>query len=345
MSDLFLSYPGTPPQLHAGIEAYLTQRLNRCRHAFAYISLHGIAALIHPLMANSVYARARKEWVVGLHNGVTEPAALDDLAAMANTTVRVYSASGRIDRRALHAQEKMHAKVICLMRSGGSLSISGSANLTGAALSTRCSNYECVSSLELDRRRSSLFNSWYSRMWRESIPVTSKVITQYSGLRKDFLSRHRIILPRLDDTPAVNWESWTHFWIEAGAMSGGDRNQVEFGPSLATFFGPLARSTRNLRIRFGQVERSDRPLSFKTTQWGTEIWRLSLITSSQGGPSYPGKVIHFTKSSDENGELFLLDLAAPDSREASEWRNVANRKGTIGCTGTGSPDDREFGVY
>ena len=128
-------------------------------------------------------------------------------------------------------------------------------------------------------------------------------------------------------------------------MSGGDRNQVEFGPSLATFFGPIARSTRNLRIRFKNVERSDRPLSFKTTQWGTEIWRLSLITSNQGGPIYPGMIIHFTKTRDEHGQLILLDVAPPSLKKASAWRDAANRRGTIGCTGTGSPDDREFGVY
>src|SRR5262249_4309547 len=155
------------------------------------------------------------------------------------------------------------------------------------ALSTGCLNYEATASLELDRQRSSIFADWFARMWRESIPLTPSVIARYGALRNQFLARHRIVLPRLDDAPGANWGSREQFWIEAGAMSGGDRNQVEFGPSLATFFGPVERSTRRLRMRFGNVERSDRPLAFKTTQWGTEIWRLSLITSNQGGPPYP----------------------------------------------------------
>lgn len=346
MNELLLSTPGAPPRIREVAEQYLaTSRISQCSHAFAYASLHGVAALIHPLLSHASYERARKEWIIGIHHGITEPAALDDLAQMRNSRIRIFSPSGRMDRRSLYATEKMHAKIIILAGADGSMAICGSANLTGAALSSTCVNYECVSSLRFATSRPSTFQPWFNRMWRESIRVTPRVVNHYSKLRKEFLARHRIILPRVDDSTEVSWAERKHLWIEAGAMSGGARNQVEFGPALAAFFGPIARSTRHLRIRFRAIERNDRPLSFKVTRWGTKIWRLSLITASQGGPSYPGSIIHFKKASDDHGELFLLDSAAPHSVKARKWRDTANRRGTIGCTGTGSPDDREFGIY
>jgi hypothetical protein len=189
------------------------------------------------------------------------------------------------------------------------------------------------------------YENWFQDLWGESIAASSPLIDKYSQLRERFLRDNRVILPQLDEMPQAEITMRQHLWIEAGAMSGGDRNQIEFGYALVPFFGSLVRGHRNLKLKWRGIVRQDRPLSYKVTQWNTEIWRLSMITSSQGGPSYPDKIIHFTKESDPQGDVFVVDVAESGSSKARLWRNLTSRTGTLSMTGLGAGSAREYGVY
>lgn len=344
-SQIMLSSPRNPPPFTAALQRFLTHgSCTEGRHVFAYVSLAGIEDSIGRLATMAAYAGIPKHWIVGIHNAITEPVAIDLLVSSPGTSIRVFSSSGKIDLAALSGAEKLHAKTVYLNGKNEDLIVVGSSNMTRAALGTECTNYEAMTSvtLAIARERKSFVN-WFDGIWRLSLPVNASLIDKYSTLRDEFIKTNRVVLPRLDEMPLAAISRRSHLWIEAGAMSGGDRNQIEFGPSLAPMFGPLRRGSVNLRLRWRGHEYGDRPLSYKVTQWGTEIWRFSLITSNQGGPAYPGKIIHFTRQTDETGEYFVLDVASPGSAKASEWRRLAGRVGTIAWTGLGA--GREYGVY
>jgi hypothetical protein len=124
-------------------------------------------------------------------------------------------------------------------------------------------------------------------------------------------------------------------WIEAGAMSGGSRNQLELPDWLASFFDRRTRrhhrfATRlpNGRLRNGQLAHRGQLYG----QW-TDIWRLGLPTQAKGAPSYPGTVVRLDKVGIGKGRVYELSVAPPGSRVAREWKHRAKRTGWIGSTG------------
>jgi HKD family nuclease len=346
-TNLFLSQPGNPPAYGDSLRLFLSR--NACSEArcvFAYASLAGISESIGPVLFHQEFASIGKKWILGIHNGITEPAAIESLAGHSNSSVRLFSPTGKMNEAALFGREKFHPKAICLTGGPKSLIIIGSANLTRAAIGSASLNFEAGTQIKTNQRSfETQFRSWFERAWRESIIATPRIIEKYSRIRQSFLSAHKLAAFNLDDVPLDAIGKRAHLWIETGAMSGGDRNQIEFGPTLAQFFVPLVRGTINMRILWKGIMSEDRPLSYKVTQWGTEIWRLSLITSSQGGPSFPDRVICFSRQHDDHGTYFEIELAPPNSQKVANWKMMANRFGTIAMTGTGVGSAREYGTY
>src|SRR5262245_1417197 len=87
------------------------------------------------------------------------------------------------------------------------------------------------------------------------------------------------------------------FWIEAGSMSGGSGNQIEFANELAEFFDDRGREEEIVTVRLPGGQTYSRPLTYRGTDYGqwTDIWRLGLPTSSMGAPEYAGRVIKFDR--------------------------------------------------
>jgi len=346
-TKLQLGKPGEPPGMKTAVETFLGHgHCTAVQCAFAYISLAGLRESIGPLLQQNAHRDIAKKWVIGIHNGITEPAAIEVLTRHPNSTVRIYSPTRGISSAALFSGEKLHAKALCLTGNGSHLFILGSANLTRAAIGRHSINYEAGALLKTgDRAMYAAYNGWFRTLWGESIVASSAIIDKYSQVRERFLRDNKVVLPRLDEVPQYEMAMRQSLWIEAGAMSGGDRNQVEFGPALASYFGNLFRGHRNLRMQWHSVIRADRPLSYKVTKWNTEIWRLSMITSNQGGPLYPGQIIHFTKKHDGQGKYYSVEVAETNSPKARLWRRLANRTGTLAMTGSGAGSAREYGVY
>ncbi|MGA3110370.1 MAG: hypothetical protein ABSD99_13140, partial [Candidatus Bathyarchaeia archaeon] len=88
---------------------------------------------------------------------------------------------------------------------------------------------------------------------------------------------------------------------------------------------------------------TDRPLTHKVTQWGTDIWRLGLPTSRHGGTSYPAGIVLLTKQRDKKGLYFRLDVASSNSPRARRWRAHANRSGNLARTS--GPEGRLYGLF
>ena len=282
----------------------------------------------------------RKQWIIGLHHGITEPKALERVRALPNSSLRVFAGSRSLNLASLFAGQLFHAKIILITSLRRSLGqpphfVASSANLSDAALGASARNYEAgvaLSGAEVSRLSSRLAAEWWARAWRDSLPVTDGLLDRYTKLRDRLVDRNPDMLMGMDPPSLPDLQDAEMLWIDAGAMSGGSRNQVEFNEELAAFFGPPRRTTRHLRIRANGNEWDDRPLAHKVTTFGVNIWRLSLPTLTAGGFNYPGTVIRFQKGSDSAGLYFSLSTADFGGSRARRWRALAHRQGYVGMT-------------
>lgn len=130
-------------------------------------------------------------------------------------------------------------------------------------------------------------------------------------------------------------------WIEAGDMSGGSRNQVEFDDDLAGFFSktlPSIGESIDLAIDVTGKKWHDCGLAAKRTSFGVTIYRLNLPTAAKGGWDYPGTILRFETS---GGRYFMVTVAERGSAEHLSWIEASRANGTL--TRTGGGGGREFG--
>lgn len=293
-----------------------------------------------------MWEQSRKDWLVGVYHGITEPAAVRRLRALPNSSVRLFLGGRTVSLKGIASGPAFHAKVISfseLADDALSCLITSSANLTGAALGAHPSNYEGALALSgaIDPAVEGDFYRWWSTAWGRSIKASDDVVKAYARYRSEFLLRNPDAISGLDQPGLCGVGDASALWIDAGAMSGGSRNQVEFNRTLASFFGSPKRKRRILTITFGNNTWSDRPLSPKTTTFGVDIWRLSLPTPDQTGIEYAGKILFFRKRLTGRSMNFRLDVADSESRKHKRWRTQANDLGYLGRTS----GNRMFGYY
>jgi hypothetical protein len=181
------------------------------------------------------------------------------------------------------------------------------------------------------------FNNWWQRAWTESLPLSTSLIDDYARARAILLRKNPDLARFIETSKRQGPEFGSTLWIEAGKMSGGVRNQVEFSEGLAPFFGAVERRTHCPPIRFdGRVWR-DRPLSYKKTTFSVDIWRLSLPTKVV---DYADRVLRFRRLSDARGVVFELQVADFGSAAARRWKRASESHGHVGVTGGG----REYGL-
>ncbi|WP_146228140.1 phospholipase D family protein [Micromonospora sp. S4605] len=307
------------------------------RAGFAYVTRSGATDLIGAMELSPQWRGARKRWLVGVHHAISEPAAIDALAALPNSQVRL-AVCGESIRAAIIGRSIFHAKVVAVGFSGTSKISSifaGSANLTSSAMGTSARNYEAglFWGAKVPKSEAQTFNQWWDMAWSQALRATSANLDTYISERERFLrSNPDIILGTIAAAPEAV-ASARMLWIEAGEMSGGARNQIEFGEELAAFFGPLSPAQRLITILRGGRAWNDRPLTPKRTTFGVRIWRLSLPTLAQSGLQYPQRTICFQKGDLEG--VYQLEVADSDSELAKSWRESTHRRGVVARTGGG----------
>jgi hypothetical protein len=124
-------------------------------------------------------------------------------------------------------------------------------------------------------------------------------------------------------------------WIEAGAMSGGSRNQLELPDWLANFFDRQARRRHRFAVRLPNGKLRNGQLAHRGRLYGqwTDIWRLGLPTHAKGAPRYPDSVVRIDRVGTGKKRVYELSVAPPGSRVAREWKHHARRAGWTGSTG------------
>lgn len=133
-----------------------------------------------------------------------------------------------------------------------------------------------------------------------------------------------------------------NLWLEAGEMSGGSRNQIEFSEDLVNFFDSASLGAGKIFIAYDSKTKANCPISERGTDYGqrVNIWRLGLITEDKGGQSYPGRIIHFEKKL--IGKKYVYLIRVYDLNSSEHVSLVAQSK----YTGvTGGTSGRAYGYW
>ena len=305
------------------------------RAAYAYATVGGVQKLIDRVGKAERWNSTQKRVLVGVHNAVTEPAALEILRNIKRAEVRAFVPGGKLKQGVFASAPVFHPKVLALVTSVGLSAIqAGSPNLTSAAVGERPTNYElALSTIAVDG--SSLddpgdFEQWWTYLWDNSRPVNRPFIRRYAGLRQQVLDLNPILTAMIEVPETV--KEAHHFFMEVGAGSGPPdaRHQIEFPRALAEFFGEPEFNRRNLKLQqLGQIwER--RPLTHKQTSYGVDIWRLGMPTTNSGGPPIVERAIRFTRTGEP--DTFDFEVADIGSTDFRSWEEAANLSGHLGST-------------
>lgn len=316
------------------------------RAAFAYATYRGIDEFLKAVRKSGNWDETSKFILTGVHNAITEPSALEVLRKLERTEVRAFIPGRRLTSGSFSAKPVFHPKVLALT-SGEALQAiqAGSANLSAAAIGTEAGNYELAtyagSSKAAELDPDSRFLGWWTEVWDASRVVDRRFIRKYADLRQEALERNPIVRATVETPETIN--AAQHFFLEVGAGSGppGARHQVEFPESLVQFFGELSHARRDITLRADGQEWTDRPLSFKHTSFGVDIWRLGMPTQAKGGAPVAKRAIRFTRT--DTPLAFAYEVTDVDSEVFRDWERLANLSGHIGTTqGQGG---RRYGFY
>jgi len=289
-----------------------------------------------------------KRFIIGVHHAITEPAALSSLCRLPKAEVRAFVPRGRLSLASFDATPVFHPKVLAVSAQQGqrlTLLQAGSMNMTAAAVSASPQNYEFAIGLVAEggivREHAQRFEEWWSAIWSASQRIDSRFVNRYAALREQALEENPLLRSAIPTPPSI--AASKNFFIEVGAGSGppGRRHQIEFPESLAAFFGPIRRARRDLVLEQDSQQWADRPLSYKRTTFGVEIWRLGMPTQSSGGEPISHRAIRFRRTADAG--RFSFEVTDVRSRDFRRWVRAANRGGHLGAThGQGS---RRYGFY
>lgn len=136
------------------------------------------------------------------------------------------------------------------------------------------------------------------------------------------------------------------FWIAAGAMSSGSRNQVELTNDLAEFFTDTERQNEVVMMEVPGAGPLPRPLTYRGTDFGqwTEIWRLGLPTQHMGAPSYVDNIVQMDRIHRGALTVYVLTRVAPGSAAHRQLQALSvppNGESDV----TAGTNGREWGYY
>lgn len=137
-------------------------------------------------------------------------------------------------------------------------------------------------------------------------------------------------------------EQATYFWVEAGDMSGGSRNQMEFTDEMALFFDEKSRASEQVFIAFDKETKAYCTFSNRGQdydQWVNK-WRLSLITKAKGGVDYAGRVVGFEKRKIGQAFVYVITVANVGSDTHEKWRSSSVYVGA-----TAGAEGRAYGYF
>jgi hypothetical protein len=314
------------------------------RWAVAYSTRRGCDRLVRRVsarMGTRQWERSQKHFVTSLDYGLTEPAALEFLAALPESTVHianpaVITAPGFVPAKAYHP------KLYLFDTADRTGFVVGSANVTESALIT---NTEVVAS-GLEEVRNGDWNRVWQNLLLDTSPLTRELLARYQQqwrrtgqppARLDLTPREPPIRPA---AMPVFWDAVTtgrirpiafnQLWIEAGSMSsGGSHNQLELPRGANRFFGFNHANYGSAHVTMGHP-----PLTLRGQRWmnrpltwhgNNKMERLNLPTSAQGGYDYRNTAVLFRR----HPAGFEITAVPWNDASAVAWRAASSSLGTV----------------
>jgi hypothetical protein len=350
---LQLGWPRHPIDIASRISTALrrTSGGSRLIAGFAYANRAGLNAVLGEGSDHGWLGSVQGKWIFGLADAVTEPAALRPLVESRDHEVRFFVPNGRLSLESLVCTPRFHAKFVSIQLGDpirDRLVWVASANATSAAVGPHSTNFEAGLVIQgktaIGHREVLHLQEWWMEAWSQSISADSGVLDDYARLRTQFRKRNPGILQIIDPIPPEEIAQSSSLWVEAGAMSGGLRNQIEFNEQLAAFFGPQQDRKTYVDILHRGKLYAGRPLTPKKTTYGVPIWRLGLPT----GYTYNGKVILLRRLPARRGERrkFELEVASAGGNLDRRWRATSSNSGIDGSTrAAGGKGPRLYGIF
>jgi hypothetical protein len=303
---------------------------------FAYASLRGAVRLRDAIVANPHLKGCRKHVCIGLHHGITEPAALTLLRDMENTKLDLFVPGKSLTASSLVSKPLYHPKfcfVKCLSKTD--YWMIGSANLTAAAISPAGTNVEICSIDAKSGPAKARYRLSFAEMMNALKPhlrsADPSIISRYAKIRSAFLLQNRIILDQIEEPAGISLSK--EFFVEVGAGSGMDRHQVEFNRELAGFFTKPQKKRVDFTLARGNHVWTNRPLTPKKTSFGVDIFRLGMPTIKSGGEAIAHRAIKFSRTPDP--QRFVFDVDDIGGSKYNQWFSDCNKHGHVGQTAGG----------
>lgn len=354
-----------PSTILFAFEHVLSQGLTKVQWAVAYATKSGCTDLVESIVdsiGESAWTECEKEFVISIDFGHTEPGALEYLNSLSNSSVFIANYH-LLEKGHLRPTSAYHPKFYCFHYESEVGIISGSANLTRAALNR---NTEVVQSSFFDKADINIDDLWQSSNVG-TVLLTDELLTKYKELRKlakgaEFkrvassksIDEDSIYTPDSTEMPisleieseapwlwgeisktdnAFNPLDYEHFWIEAGSMSSSaSHHQLELARGSNLFFGYAYQEFNsdggvvvlgNIKIRIKGVLYSDEKRVYK---WhpNNMMERVNLPTHKMCGVDYKGKCLLFIRKEGH----FELKIADWDSEVAVAWRAASGKLNT-----------------
>jgi HKD family nuclease len=368
--NFYVQADDTPGRIHAGIiDTAASVEFAQFTSAVAYVTSGGCESLDDSLdeRLGTTWRRAKKQWLVSLDFGITEPDALEYLAALPNSKVFVANASTVLARK-LRPVRPFHPKVFLFEEGGDSRSRSifcGSANLTVGGLFTNTEVGSATVAVAPIRRAEKHYFDELERCAEEvralfdcGSPLNDALVKRYRRMRpkkprriaeddddaaREFARRTAPASAVIPPPRARALAAARNFWVEVQYVvpnlgPGLEGNQIDLQRGSRVFFGfSAANVPKNSPIGTVQIHGRHGAVA-RNIRFGNNMMdKLDLpMPGTDGPPSYANTTLLFTRRSDDT-----YDMRVGTSAEITRWKRYSRAKRTLYRMQSG----REFGVF
>lgn len=338
------------------------ENFSRMRVAMAYASASGSGDLCNRLeAAMSNWSSLRKEWLISIDFGRTDPKAVSYLQELKNSEVKLVNGA-KLLKRKLTPERCFHPKsyLVDSTRSSAFALFVGSANLTLSGLHAGTEHatahvWRPVLTAEeqtsLDRVQNGL--AWWTDAWAAASKVSDAIIKEYADLRlqaareddsdavKPFASGGTY---EVDLDPGLSWASAKYLWVETHELykNRGKKvpgNQLDLKRGTRVYFGFAADAVPQNSI-FGDValQFEGYPVVERSMRFGNNSMdKINLPIPGQDGPdTYDNAVVRFERVGHRRFRICLGSKV-----EQRRWRKYAEDQGLLFELAGG----RRFGFY
>ena len=319
-------------------QALEVSEFTRLDTAMAYATSSGVDVLSSlPTTWHSV----RKRWLIGIDWCRSEPLALEKLASMKRSKVRVHDGAAVVSRKNCPPFLPFHPKTFIARQKDAIAVVSGSGNLSANGL-TRGHETGTLVLLQkpLKHHEKAIWTSclgvakWFDKLWTPA----SDLASVESVYRRRFEDSEHLgspvpteddaapTLPKRGMSPAQlkQLRACRHLWIQAGNLhknrgQGRPGNQLMLSPMTRVYFGFRATNVStdtligHVALEYGAYLRPDCSLRFSNNSMDV----LTLPVPGAGGPpSYDQEALLFERVADPAGSRFVLRLGTKAQKKS-----------------------------